>query len=343
MQTSDFSFELPNHLIAQHPAEQRNLSRLFVLNPQKKEWHHGKVTDLPIWLDENTVMVFNNSRVRKARVFAQLETGSKVEVLFQHQISPDHWLCMTTKSKRLLVGTPILFPDGLRARVSECRVGGLKVISPEFKLTETFFEKYGQIPLPPYIKRPDNPQDDERYQTVYSKNTGSVAAPTAGLHFDEALLKALEERCIQREFITLHVGLGTFLPVRSSTIEDHTMHEESYNLSAETANRLNEAKAQGKRILAVGTTSLRTLESNFQQDRFWAGDFSTQIFIYPGYQFNCVDALFTNFHTPESTLIMLVSAFGGLEFVKKAYFEAIQQEYRFFSYGDACLFLNHLI
>jgi S-adenosylmethionine:tRNA ribosyltransferase-isomerase len=342
MKTRDFYFELPHELIAQYPAP-RGESRLMTLNRANGEIGHYGIKDLPELLPENAVAVFNNSRVRKARLYAaDRETGGRAEFLLLSRLSQDagrDWTFMCNKSKRLKPGRVFVFPENLSACIAaggDAADGGL-VLRFERPLSDDYLERCGRMPLPPYIRRPACAADDERYQTVYAGPSGSAAAPTAGLHFTPRLLSALDARGLARVMVTLHVGPGTFLPVRSALIEEHTMHSEDYSVSAEAAETVNRGKKEGRPILAVGTTSVRVLESAWRNDGLASGEASTRIFIYPGYRFKAADMLFTNFHTPQSTLLMLVSAFAGRELILKAYEEAIKEKYRFFSYGDAML------
>jgi S-adenosylmethionine:tRNA ribosyltransferase-isomerase len=351
VRTDDFSFELPDELIAQHPSESRGASRLMVLDRASGSSQHSRVSLLPGHLEPGTLMVFNDSRVRKARIFGTaLDTGQKTEFLLLKQLAGGAWEAMASKLKRQVPGRRYLFPEGLTGEVlgpPAPESGGQPLAGeprPESVLLafdapigEEYLERAGHVPLPPYIKREDEGEDDERYQTVYSREVGSAASPTAGLHFTEELLAALDAGGIRRAHVTLHVGMGTFLPVRSETVEGHSMHEEEYTVPEETALAVAEARAQGRPVLAVGTTSLRTLESAWTGSGLRPGRGSTRIFIYPGYRFKAVDMLFTNFHTPRSTLLMLVSAFAGRERILAAYAEAVRERYRFFSYGDAML------
>lgn len=350
MKTRDFSFNLPEDLIAQEPPKDRGTSRLFVLDPgapegtgSGKRWDHRKVVELPDMIPSGTVMVFNDSKVRRARLEGRTGHGGKVEILVLENRGGGTWACLTNKSKKLKTGDVLTFPSSGQDSTFQSgtvgeREGDLRLVTFQPPLTETYLDTWGHIPLPPYMKRPDNEADRSRYQTVYAGPVGSAAAPTAGLHFTPELMEALRLKGVEVCFVTLHVGLGTFLPVRAEELEDHQMHREIYTIPQNTAEAVNRAKAAGRTVLAVGTTSLRTLESaSDEHGQIRAGDGDTSIFIYPGYRFRCVDRLFTNFHTPESTLLMLVSAFAGREVILKAYQEAVEQRYRFFSYGDAML------
>ena len=354
MKTDDFNFDLPETSIAQYPPERRGDSRLLVLDragsaaaqPDRIHQTHSMVKDLLRFLEPGTLMVFNDSKVRKARIYGTaLETGAVVEFLLleplTRQTGPSavsaSWRAMTSKAKKQKIGKSYIFPDGLKGTI----VGeedDEKIIEFDEALGDQYLEANGHMPLPPYIKREDEVSDSERYQTVYAKVTGSAACPTAGLHFTQPLLDSLSSAGIDIEWVTLHVGLGTFLPVRVDEVERHRMHEEWYTVSEKTAAAVNAAKKEGRKVLAVGTTSLRTLESAWDPSAgLRSGSSSTSIFIYPGYRFNVVDQLFTNFHTPKSTLLMLVAAFAGRKTILDAYAEAIREGYRFFSYGDAML------
>ena len=343
MKTDDFNFDLPEELVAQDPPERRGESRLLVLDRASGSLSHSMVRDLPGWIEPGSLMVFNDSRVRKARLYGQaLDTGARVEFLLLRRRAPDEWEAAATKLKRQRPGRRYAFPEGVEAEVLPDPVGAgadTRRLRFEPPIDEAYLERVGHVPLPPYIKRDDRPADEERYQTVYSRAVGSAACPTAGLHFTEELLAALDGRGVERATLTLHVGMGTFLPVRSENVEDHAMHEEEYTVSEAAAAAVMRAKAEGRPVIAVGTTSLRTLESAWCEGGLAAGSGSTRIFIYPGYRFRAVDRLFTNFHTPGSTLLMLVSAFAGRERILAAYAEAVRERYRFFSYGDAMLIL----
>ncbi len=342
MEIREFSFNLPEHLIAQYPSDRRGTSRLLVLDRATGSLRDSSISSLASFLPEGSLLVVNNSKVRKARLYGESETGGKVEFLFLNQIDALRWLVMTSKSKRQRIGKSYTFTEEGRIRgtiVEELSEG--KVLETSQPLDDTFFDTYGHIPLPPYIRRDDEFLDSSRYQTVYADTSGSVAAPTAGLHFTDEILKSVEDRGITIAPVTLHVGPGTFLPVRSTHLEEHTMHTEYYEISQETASAINAAKREKRDVIAVGTTSVRTLESawNRETGRLEAGKGSTRLFITPGFQFNVVDRLMTNFHTPESTLLVLVSSFASREMILSAYSHAVQQEYRFFSYGDAMLIL----
>ena len=342
MKLTDFDFDLPQDLIAQKPSGKRGEDRLMLLDRKNGSVFHHQMNDLPDLILPGTLMIFNNSKVRRARCYGIKETtGRNQEFMFLNQLDKDGflWNTMVKSAKKQKNGMRYKFPDGTVAQIVDFpgnEKTEFRALKFDFPLDENWFEKNGHIPLPPYIKREDTEEDSERYQNVYAKETGSAACPTAGLHFTEEMLSCLAEKNIERDFVTLHVGLGTFLPVRESIIENHKMHEEVYTISESTAEKINKAKREGRPILAVGTTSVRTLESSADEKGFVkSGTSSTRIFMYPGYKFKVVDQMFTNFHTPESTLIMLVSAFAGRENILNAYKNAVENRYRFFSYGDA--------
>lgn len=344
MNTSDFYFDLPEELIAQKPSGTRGEDRLMRLDRAAGTVAHYRMQDLADLVAPGTVMVFNNSRVRRSRCYGtKAGTGREQEFLFLHQASAegDTWSTIVKGARKVKPGNSYRFADGSEGVIvtdGQDEGSEFRLVRFPFRLTEDWFERNGHIPLPPYIRRKDDDTDSERYQTVYAKETGSAACPTAGLHFTRQLLCRLREKGIELEWITLHVGLGTFLPVRSKHIEDHKMHEEQYTVSPETAEKINRAKKEGRPVLAVGTTSVRTLESAADESgTVRSGTRRTNIFMYPGYTFKVVDQLFTNFHTPESTLIMLVSAFAGRESILNAYKIAVENKYRFFSYGDSML------
>lgn len=344
MKTSDFYFDLPQELIAQKPAGKRGDDRLMLLSRSNGTVQHYMMESLPDLVEEGTLMIFNNSRVRRSRCYGiKVATGREQEFMFLNQMGPEgnRWNTMVRGAKKVKVGGVYRFSDGSEGTIVEnpCDTGTeFRTIEFSQRIDEDWFERNGHIPLPPYIKREDTEIDSERYQTIYAKETGSAACPTAGLHFTEPLLARLREKKIDLEWITLHVGLGTFLPVRSEQIEDHKMHEEVYTVPYDVAEKINLAKKEGRPVLAVGTTSVRTLESAADENGIvHGGTGSTHIFMYPGYKFKVVDQMFTNFHTPESTLIMLVSAFASREYILNAYSEAVKEKYHFFSYGDAML------
>ena len=336
MKKSDFYFDLPEELIAQTPLERRDASRLLLLDRESGEITHKHFYDLPDYLNPGDCLVLNDSRVLPARLMGNRLTGGAVEVVLLRDLGNGNWECLTRPGRKTRPGTELTFGDGLlTATVVDALEDGNKVL--QFHYDGIFLEildRLGKMPLPPYIKA--ELQDRERYQTVYSREIGSAAAPTAGLHFTEALLERIREKGIKVCFVTLHVGLGTFRPVKEENILDHVMHSEYCVVPEETARVINETKASGGRVIAVGTTSCRTLESFTESDgTVLAKGGWTDIFIYPGYTFKCIDALVTNFHLPESTLIMLVSALAGREHILHAYETAVQERYRFFSFGDA--------
>ena len=346
MLTKDFDFELPQELIAQHPSAERGHDRLLVLNRRTGALTDALFSDLPGLIPPDCLMVFNNTKVRRARVYAR-SGNSEVEFLLLESIDEGFvWKTLVKRAKRQREGKEYLFPDGTSATLipppspnaaeSDC-----KYLRFNRCIDDRWLEANGHIPLPPYIKRSDTDEDSARYQTVYARNIGSVAAPTAGLHFTDAVLQELHERHIAQTSVTLHVGLGTFLPVRTETVEAHAMHTEKFYISDETADAVESAHTAGRTILAVGTTSVRTLESAWKSvtQTLTRGAQQTDIFIYPGFTFGLTGALLTNFHTPQSSLVMLVSAFAGKENIFAAYRHAIEKKYRFFSYGDAMLIL----
>ena len=336
MCTKDFWYELPEELIAQTPLERRDASRLMVMNRKTGEISHRHFYDIVDYLRPGDCLVMNDSRVLPARLLGHRPSGGAVEVLLLRDLGSKCWECLCKPGRKMQVGNEVIFGNGeLTAVVREVRPDGNRVV--EFRYEGIFLEvleQLGKMPLPPYIK--EELADQERYQTVYSREVGSAAAPTAGLHFTQALLETIREKGVATAFVTLHVGLGTFRPVKAERITDHHMHSELCMMSRETAEILNRTKEAGGRIICVGTTSCRTLESLAGEDgRFAAGSKWTDIFIYPGYRFKAMDGLITNFHLPESTLVMLVSAFAGREHVLNAYAEAVKERYRFFSFGDA--------
>ena len=338
MKTSDFYYDLPQELIAQTPLKQRDASRLMVLDRQTGAVEHRHFHDILSLLNPGDCLVMNDSRVLPARLLGVRPTGGAAELLLLRELGEDKWECLAKPGRKLRPGSEVIFGDGvLRAAILEDREDGNKIV--QFRYEGIFLElleQLGRMPLPPYIK--ESLEDQERYQTVYSKDPGSAAAPTAGLHFTNELLDELRAKGIRTAFITLHVGLGTFRPVKAEEITDHHMHSEFCIINEETARTIRETRQQGGRIVCVGTTSCRTLESFAEEDgTVNARSGWTDIFIYPGYRFKVMDALITNFHLPESTLLMLVSAFAGRENILHAYETAVQERYRFFSFGDAML------
>ncbi len=337
MKVSDFYFELPEELIAQYPLEKRDSSKLMVLDKKTGEIEHRKFHDILEYLNEGDTLVLNNTRVLPARLIGEKEeTGGKIEFLLLKRIEGDKWECLAKPGRKAKVGTVFTFGEGkLKAIVREIGEEGNRII--EFKydgIFEQVLDELGQMPLPPYIH--EKLEDKERYQTVYSKEKGSAAAPTAGLHFTEELLKEIKDKGVNIAYLTLHVGLGTFRPVKVDDVNNHVMHSEYYHLDKENAELINKTKEAGKRVIAVGTTSSRTLETiGDENGRVREQSGWTDIFIYPGYKFKIVDNLITNFHLPESTLIMLVSALAGQDNIMNAYNTAVKEKYRFFSFGDS--------
>lgn len=339
MKTSDFYYDLPQELIAQTPLERRDGSRLMVLDRESGEITHRHFYDLPEYLHPGDTLVLNDSRVLPARLYGhRVPTGGAVELLLLKDQGDGKWECLARPGRKLKPGAEVSFGDGeLTATIAEDLQEGKKLVQFHYEgIFLEILERLGKMPLPPYIK--EELQNGERYQTVYSKVTGSAAAPTAGLHFTKELLQKIQDMGVSIAYVTLHVGLGTFRPVSAEEVTDHHMHSEFCMISKETAELLNETHRRGGRIICVGTTSCRTLESfakedgTFEESSGWTG-----IFIYPGYRFKAMDALVTNFHLPESTLVMLVSAFAGREHILNAYNTAVQERYRFFSFGDAML------
>lgn len=342
MDVQQFDFELPERLIAQHPLEDRTASRLLVMNKRTGELAHRQFTQLIDYLNPGDVLVLNDSRVLPARLIGEkADTGAKIEVLLLKSLGEDRWETLVKPGKRVKPGTEVVFGNGqLRCVCEDVTETGGRIV--RFHYEGIFYEildQLGSMPLPPYIHA--QLDDQERYQTVYAKERGSAAAPTAGLHFTEAYLKRLEEKGVQIAYITLHVGLGTFRPVTADLVEEHVMHSEYYEIPQKTAEIVNAAKAEGRRVIAVGTTSCRTLETVGQaHDGKLAADSGwTDIFIYPGYRFRIIDGLLTNFHLPKSSLVMLVSALAGRDHIMNAYRAAVKEEYRFFSFGDAMLLI----
>ena len=334
MNVSEFNYDLPEELIAQTPVEPRDTSRLLTLDRQTGATKQGTFRDILEDVRPDDVWVFNNTRVIPARLYGKRPTGGRVEVLLLHPLGEDRWEVLVRPGKKALPGTALTFDAGVTATVEDRTEFGGRVV--KFTYDGDFYERLdeiGEMPLPPYIH--ERLQDRERYQTVYSKTPGSAAAPTAGLHFTPEVLKEIAARSATVCYVTLDVGLGTFRPVSVTQIEAHHMHSETYNVSEETARLINEAKRAGRRIVAVGTTSVRTLEAAGQSGVVKAGRGATELFIYPGYEFKIVDAMVTNFHLPQSTLLMMISAFAGKDHVLAAYREAVAAKYRFFSFGDA--------
>lgn len=335
MRTSDFDFHLPEELIAQYPLEQRTASRLLhVSGEQLIDRHFSDICDL---LSPNDLLVFNNTRVIPARLHGHKESGGKVEVLIERVLDEHHVLAHVRASKSPKAGSRLILEDAVHATMlgREGDLFKLKFLGEQSVIA--LLDAHGHMPLPPYIERADEEDDQQRYQTVYAKHPGAVAAPTAGLHFDESLLNRLLNKGVKSAFVTLHVGAGTFQPVRVENIEDHHMHSEYIDVDAMVIEQIQQTKARGGRVIAVGTTSVRSLESAAMQGELAEFHGDSQIFIYPGYEFKVVDAMITNFHLPQSTLLMLVSAFAGYKNIMQAYRHAVEEKYRFFSYGDAML------
>ena len=339
MKTSDFNFNLPEELIAQHPLEKRDTSRLMVLDKATGEIEHKHFYDVLNYLNSGDTLVLNNTRVLPARLIGEKEnTGGKIEFLLLKRIEGDKWECLAKPGKRAKIGTIFTFGEGkLKCKVVDIVEEGNRVIEFIYDgIFEQVLDELGEMPLPPYIT--ERLEDRERYQTVYSKEKGSAAAPTAGLHFTEELLQKVKEKGVNISYVTLHVGLGTFRPVKVDDVNEHVMHSEFYHLEEEDAKIINDTKKNGGKIISVGTTSTRTLETIGDENGMVRAQSGwTNIFIYPGYEFKVVDKLITNFHLPESTLIMLVSALAGKEKVMNAYNEAVKEKYRFFSFGDSMI------
>ncbi len=342
MKTSDFYYDLPEELIAQTPLEPRDSSRLMVLHKKTGEIEHRHFYDILDYLNEGDCLIMNDSRVLPARIYGvKDETNANVEFLLLNCIEGKKWEALAKPGKRAKIGTSFSFGDGLmHCKVIDILDDGNRIL--EFECEGSFYEnldKLGQMPLPPYIH--EKLKDKERYQTVYSREIGSAAAPTAGLHFTKELMKKAEEKGVKIGFVTLHVGLGTFRPVKVDDVTKHKMHSEHYDMSEETATLINETHKNGGRVFCVGTTSCRTVESVAKREgKIKASDGMTDIFIYPGFEFKAMDCLITNFHLPESTLIMLVSAFAGYDNIMNAYNTAVAEKYRFFSFGDAMLIVD---
>lgn len=337
MKVSDFDFYLPEELIAQHPLQNRDEARLMVLDKNSGNIEHKVFRDIAEYLEEGDCLVLNDTRVLPARLFGTKEgSGGKMEFLLLKRTDKDSWETLVKPGRRAQVGARFVFGNGeLKAEVVGMGEEGSRIVRFEYEgIFEEVLDRLGQMPLPPYIK--EKLEDKEMYQTVYSREQGSAAAPTAGLHFTEELLERIEERGVKLAFLTLHVGLGTFRPMKAENIDEHVMHSEYYSLSKENADIINSCKERGKRVIAVGTTSTRTLETIGGEDnRVREQSGWTDIFIYPGYRFRIVDALITNFHLPKSTLLMLVSALASRDIIMKAYEAAVKERYRFFSFGDA--------
>lgn len=340
MKTNEFYYNLPEELIAQHPTKNRDEARMMVLNKNTGEREDKYFYDIIDYLQAGDVLVMNDTRVIPARLFGHRpEKEEKIEVFLLNNTEGSKWEVLVRPGKKMKIGTEVIFSDELSCKVLEIKEDGNRIVEFYYEgIFNEILDRLGNMPLPPYIK--EKLKDNEDYQTVYSKNPGSVAAPTAGLHFTKELLEKIEAKGIKLAYLTLNVGLGTFRPVNEDEITDHKMHSEFYTLSEETAEILNEAKKEGRRIIAVGTTSIRTLEAVYQKNgKICADSGWTDIFIYPGFEFKVVDAIITNFHLPKSTLIMLIAAFTSKEIILNAYNDAVSKKYRFFSFGD-CMFIK---
>lgn len=339
MKVEEFNYELPERLIAQVPIEKRDESRLMILNREKQTIEHKVFKDIIDYLEPGDCIVRNNTKVLPARLYGKKETGAHVEFLLLNRIEGDIWECIVRPGNKLHIGTKVYFGDGiLQAEILDVMAGGTRKVKFIYKgIFNEILDQIGLMPLPPYIH--EELKENDRYQTVYAKYEGSAAAPTAGLHFTDELLNKIEEKGIKIANVTLHVGIGTFRPVKVENIEEHNMHSEHYYIKEQDAQKINETKKQGKKVIAVGTTSCRVLETiaSNKTGLVEETEGDTNIFIYPGYKFKCIDGLITNFHLPESTLLMLVSALAGKEYIMKAYNEAVEKEYKFFSFGDAML------
>lgn|SRR5690554_291416 len=335
MKVSDFDFNLPKELIAQSPLEKRDNSKLMVLNQLDNSLVHDNFYNILNYFNKGDVLVLNETKVLPARLFGiKDKTHANIEILLLKEKEKDVWETLVKPARKIKVGDQVLFDNLLTATCLEVKDEGLRVFKMDYQgIFIEILDQLGSMPLPPYIT--EKLEEKNRYQTVYANKLGSAAAPTAGLHFTKELLEAIKNKGVEILYVTLHVGLGTFRPVNTDLVEEHHMHSEDYFISSDVASRLNDAVNNNKRIIAVGTTSIRVLESNFNDNKFNYGNFSTNIFIYPGYKFKVVDELITNFHLPKSSLIMLVSAFYNKESIMNAYIEAINKKYRFFSFGDS--------
>ena len=339
MKVTDFDYELPEELIAQTPIKKRDESRLMILNRKNQTIEHKIFRDIIDYLKPGDVLVRNNTKVIPARLYGKKETGANVEFLLLNNIEKDIWETIVRPGNKLHVGTKVIFGDGiLVAEILDIMPGGTRKVEFKYKgIFNEILDEIGLMPLPPYIH--ENLKEKDRYQTVYAKYEGSAAAPTAGLHFTEDLLEKIKQKGIEIANVTLHVGIGTFRPVKEETVEAHKMHSEHFYIKQEDVDKINKAKQEKRRVIAVGTTSCRVLESIADEKTGMVKQIEddTQIFIYPGYKFKCIDGLITNFHLPQSTLLMLVSALASKDFIMKAYKEAVKEKYRFFSFGDAML------
>ncbi len=337
MKVTEFDYELPEELIAQTPIEKRDESRLMVLNRKEHTIEHKTFKDIIDYLEPGDCLVRNNTKVIPARIYGKKETGANIEFLLLNNIEGDIWETIVRPGNKLHIGTKVIFGDGLlTAEILDTMPGGTrKVLFTYEGIFNEILDKIGLMPLPPYIH--EELKEKDRYQTVYAKYEGSAAAPTAGLHFTKELLEKIEQKGIDIANVTLHVGIGTFRPVKEDTVEAHEMHSEHFYIKQEDCDKINKAKKNGKRVIAIGTTSCRVLETiaNPEDGTVEPIESDTQIFIYPGYKFKCIDGLITNFHLPQSTLLMLVSALAGKDYIMKAYNEAVKEKYKFFSFGDA--------
>lgn len=340
MRTSDFDYNLPEELIAQHPSSKRDEARMMVLDKNTGESEDKCFYDIIDYLKAGDVLVMNDTRVIPARLFGhRSDREEKIEVFLLNNTEDTKWEVLVRPGKKMKIGTEVIFSDELSCKVIDIKDDGNRIVEFYFDgIFNEILDRLGNMPLPPYIK--EKLKDNEDYQTVYSKNPGSVAAPTAGLHFTKELLEKIEEKGVELAYLTLNVGLGTFRPVNEDEITDHKMHSEFYTLSQETADVINKARDEGRRVIAVGTTSIRTLESVYQKNNKICKDSGwTDIFIYPGFDFKVVDAIITNFHLPKSTLIMLIAAFTSKDIILNAYTDAVSKKYSFFSFGD-CMFIK---
>lgn len=339
MLLTDFDYELPEELIAQTPIEPRNASRLMVLGRVNETIKHSHFYDLQKYLKAGDVLILNDTRVIPARLIGHRESGGQVEIFLLRRIDGDKWETLAKPGKKAAIGNVINFGEELSCKVIDKTDFGGRIVEFEYEgIFEEILDRLGETPLPPYIH--EKLEDSERYQTVYNRERGSAAAPTAGLHLTKEQMSQLQKAGIKFGYVTLHVGLGTFRPVKVDKIEDHEMHEEYYSIPAETVELISQAKKSGNEVIAVGTTTTRALESAAASGELKAQSGMTNIFIYPGYQFKVIDGMITNFHLPKSTLIMMISAFAGRDFVMRAYREAVKNKYRFFSFGDAMLIGN---
>lgn len=347
MKISDFDYTLPEELIAQKPTEQRDVCRLMVMNRAEGSIEHKHFYDILDYLNEGDCLVLNNSKVLPARLFGEKEgTGAKIEFLLIKRLDGDRWETMVRPGKRLKPGDAVRFSDNFRAEIVDYGPDGTRIVDFDYEgIFMERLEELGKMPLPPYIERESTLEDKDMYQTVYCKEEGSVAAPTAGLHFTDELLKKAQDKGVKLAYVTLHVGIGTFRPVKCETVEEHSMHFEEYFIDEENAEIINSTIGEGGRIISVGTTSTRTVESasyyneEIGKNQVAVGSGNTNIFIYPGYEFKIIDSLITNFHLPKSTLLMLISALYDRKKILEAYDVAVKEKYRFFSYGDACLII----